>query len=107
MNIMLANVAERYSEIGIRRAVGATKKQITMLFLVESTLLTLLGGFGGLLLGFLASFCIATFGGWVVNISWWSVVLARGMAGTVGIAAGWYPAIRAANLDPIEAIRRA
>ena len=107
MNIMLANVAERYSEIGIRRAVGATKKQITMLFLVESTLLTLLGGFGGLLLGFLASFFIATFGGWVVNISWWSVVLAMGMAGTVGIAAGWYPAIRAANLDPIEAIRRA
>ena len=106
MNIMLANVAERYSEIGIRRAVGATKKQITMLFLVESTLLTLLGGLGGLLLGLIASYFIATFGGWAVNISWWSVVLAMGMAGTVGIAAGWYPALRAAKLDPIEAIRR-
>ena len=106
MNIMLANVAERCKEIGIRRAIGATKRQITTLFLVESTLLTLFGGIGGLVLGVAASFAIANFAGWSVTISAWSLFLAFCMAGLVGIVAGWYPSKRAAALDPVEAMRR-
>ncbi|MBT4585161.1 MAG: FtsX-like permease family protein [Phycisphaerae bacterium] len=106
MNIMLANVAERCKEIGIRRAVGATKKQIAMLFLIESILLTLFGGVGGLILGAIASHGIARFGGWSVSISIWSILLAFGTAGIVGLLAGWYPAKRAANLDPVDAMRR-
>jgi putative ABC transport system permease protein len=106
MNIMLANVAERCKEIGIRRAIGATKKQITMLFLAESILLTLFGGVGGLILGVCASIGIAYFGGWTVTISPWSLSLAFCMAGFVGLLAGWYPAKRAAGLDPVEAMRR-
>ncbi len=106
MNIMLANVAERCKEIGIRRAIGATKKQIARLFLVESILLTLFGGVGGLVLGVFASFGIAHFGGWSVAISFWSLLLAFCMAGIVGLVAGWYPANRAAALDPVEAMRR-
>ncbi len=106
MNIMFANVAERCKEIGIRRAVGATKKQIAMLFLIESILLTLFGGVGGLILGAIASHGIARFGGWSVSISIWSILLAFGTAGIVGLLAGWYPAKRAANLDPVDAMRR-
>jgi putative ABC transport system permease protein len=106
MNIMLANVAERCKEIGIRRAIGATKRQITTLFLVESTLLTLFGGIGGLVLGVGASFAIAQFAGWSVTISAWSLFLAFCMSGLVGIVAGWYPSRRAAALDPVEAMRR-
>ena len=106
MNIMLANVAERRKEIGIRRAIGATKRQIATLFLMESTLLTFFGGLGGLILGVGASACIAMFGGWSVMISIWSLLLAMSMAGLVGIAAGWYPAVVAASLDPVEAMRR-
>lgn len=106
MNIMLANVAERCKEIGIRRAIGATKKQIAMLFLIESILLTLFGGVGGLILGAIASHGIARFGGWSVSISIWSILLAFGTAGIVGLLAGWYPAKSAANLDPVDAMRR-
>jgi putative ABC transport system permease protein len=105
MNIMLANVAQRYKEIGIRRAIGATRVQISTLFLTESTLLTVIGGVGGVFLGICASFLIATFGGWPVHISIWSLLLAMGMAFAVGIGAGWYPSKRAAYLDPIEAMR--
>jgi putative ABC transport system permease protein len=106
MNIMLANVAERCNEIGIRRAIGATKKQIAVLFLSESILLTTFGGIGGLLLGIAASLGIAHFGGWTVSISSWSLLLAIGMAGIVGLGAGWFPAKRAASLDPVESMRR-
>jgi putative ABC transport system permease protein len=106
MNIMLANVAERCKEIGIRRAIGGTKKQIAILFLAESILLTLFGGVGGLMLGVCASFGIAHFGGWSVTISVWSLLLAFCMAGLVGLVAGWYPAKKAAALDPVEAMRR-
>lgn len=105
MNIMLANVAQRYREIGIRRAIGATRVQISSLFLMESALLTILGGIGGILLGIAASLLIAQFGGWPVHISIWSILLAMGMALCVGIGAGWYPASLAANLDPVDAMR--
>jgi putative ABC transport system permease protein len=105
MNIMLANVAERCKEIGIRRAIGATQKQVAQLFLVESVLLTCAGGLGGLVIGVLGSMAIARFGGWPVAISIWSLLIAMGMAGIVGVLAGWYPATRAAKLNPVDAMR--
>jgi putative ABC transport system permease protein len=73
---------------------------------MESILLTLIGGVGGLILGAIASHGIARFGGWSVSISIWSILLAFGTAGIVGLLAGWYPAKRAANLDPVDAMRR-
>ena len=106
MNIMLANVAQRYREIGIRRAIGATRVQISTLFLIESALLTIFGGIGGILLGITASLVIAQFGGWPIHISIWSILLAFGMAIGIGIGAGWYPARVAAKLDPVDAMRR-
>ncbi|MDG1137246.1 MAG: ABC transporter permease [Phycisphaerales bacterium] len=105
MNIMLANVAQRCHEIGIRRAIGATQKQIATLFLIESILLTLFGGVGGTLLGLAGSVAIAFFGGWPISITVWSIGVALSMAGLVGILAGYYPAIRAAKLDPVDALR--
>ncbi len=105
MNIMLANVAERCREIGIRRAIGATQKQVAMLFLVESVLLTFVGGVGGLVLGVFGSLAISRFGGWPVAITTWSMLAAMFMAGIVGVVAGWYPATRAAKLDPVDAMR--
>ncbi|MDP7008266.1 MAG: ABC transporter permease [Phycisphaerales bacterium] len=106
MNIMLANVAERCKEIGIRRAIGATKKQIALQFLFESMLLTSIGGIGGLAIGVCASIGISQFGGWSVTITPWSLLLALAMAGVVGLLAGWYPSRRAAALDPVDAMRR-
>jgi putative ABC transport system permease protein len=105
MNIMLANVAERCHEIGIRRAIGATQKQIAVLFLVESILLTIFGGIGGAILGIVGAVAIAFFGGWPISVTMWSIVMALCMAGLVGILAGYYPAVRAAKLDPVDALR--
>jgi putative ABC transport system permease protein len=105
MNIMLANVSQRCKEIGIRRAIGATQKQIALLFLTESVLLTFFGGLVGMALGVLGSMAIAYFGGWPVTVTLWSLLTALGMAGIVGVLAGYYPAIRAARLDPVDALR--
>jgi putative ABC transport system permease protein len=105
MNIMLANVSQRCKEIGIRRAIGATQKQIALLFLTESVLLTFFGGLVGMALGVLGSMAIAYFGGWPVTVTLWSLLTALGMAVIVGVLAGYYPAIRAARLDPVDALR--
>lgn len=105
MNIMFANVAERWHEIGIRRAIGATKKQIALLFLSESVLLTFFGGVGGVVLGVLGAIAIALFGNWPVSITVWSILVALAMAVTIGVLAGYYPAMRAARLHPVDALR--
>ncbi len=105
MNIMLASVLERTKEIGIRRAVGAKKHDIMVQFLVESFALAALGGIAGVLMGISIAKIVAISAGWPTIVQVWAVVLATGVALTVGLASGVYPAVRAANLDPIDALR--
>lgn len=105
MNIMLANVSERKREIGIRRAVGATKSHIVLQFLTESVLLTLVGGVAGLFLGFAAVLLIEQIAGWAVQVTVLSVVLPFCLAIFAGVFFGLYPAIQAANLEPINALK--
>jgi putative ABC transport system permease protein len=105
MNIMLVSVAERTREIGLRMAVGANRRNIRRQFLIEALILALMGGFVGALLGAAAAVAIAWKAGWPILISPWTIVLACGFAGFVGISFGLYPAHRAARLDPIVALR--
>ena len=105
MNIMLANVSERKREIGIRRAVGATKQDIIFQFLTESVLLTITGGLAGLILGFIAVICIEQLAGWAVKVTFISMFLPFALAVFAGIFFGLYPAIQAANLEPIKALK--
>jgi len=105
MNIMLVSVTERTREIGIRMAVGATERAIMTQFLVEAVTLCLLGGVIGIALGFLGARIISGLAGWPTAVSLSSVLLAVGFSAAVGIFFGYYPAKKAAGLDPIEALR--
>jgi putative ABC transport system permease protein len=110
MNIMLVSVTERTREIGLRKAIGATRKEIMQQFLAEAVLLTLTGGIIGVLGGIIASTFIALvakqfLSDWSLHIPINAIVLGVIVATVVGIAFGVYPAKRAANLDPIEALR--
>lgn len=105
MNIMLATISERTREIGIRRALGAKKRDIIVQFLSETLLLTLTGGVLGIILGSLIPFLVTYFGRMPTVITAGSLVLAFGISALVGIAFGLYPAYRAANMDPIESLR--
>jgi putative ABC transport system permease protein len=105
MNIMLVSVTERTREIGLRKAVGATRGDILSQFLVESLVLSTAGGVIGLLLGIGGSRLISALAGWATLVSPASLVMAVGFAGAVGIFFGIYPARRAAALDPIVALR--
>jgi putative ABC transport system permease protein len=105
MNIMMATVSERTREIGIRRALGAKKRDIVFQFLSETLILTLSGGLLGMGLGVLIPFFVTHFGQMRTVITGSSLVLAFGISGAVGIAFGLYPAYRAANMDPIESLR--
>ncbi len=105
MNIMLVSVTERTREIGLRRTVGATSRAIAVQFLVEATAISVVGGLVGLLLGIAAARAIAALGQWPTVISALEVALAIGFSIAIGIGAGWYPARRAAALDPIDALR--
>jgi putative ABC transport system permease protein len=105
MNIMLATVSERTREIGIRRALGARKKDIIFQFLSETLLLTFAGGILGIILGSIIPFFVTHFGNMPTVITWSSLALSFGISGAVGIAFGLYPAYRAANMDPIESLR--
>ena len=105
MNIMLATVSERTREIGIRRALGAKKRDIVLQFLSETLLLTFLGGLLGIILGSLIPFMVTHFGRMPTVITGGSLILAFGISGAVGIIFGLYPAYRAANMDPIESLR--
>ena len=106
-NVMVISVLERRSEIGVRRALGATRRHIATQFLAEATMLALLGGIGGAVLGGAATTMYARVRGWTVDVP--PVALAAGAAGAlaVGLLAGVSPAVRAARLDPAEAIRPA
>jgi len=105
MNIMLATVSERTREIGIRRALGAKKRDIIIQFLSETLMLTFLGGILGISLGSLIPFLVTYFGKMPTVITGLSLVLAFGISGAIGIIFGLYPAYRAANMDPIESLR--
>ena len=106
MNIMLASVAERTREVGVRRALGATERDIAAQFLTESWLLTAAGGVLGAVLGIAGSFLIQHFAGWPTALSPLLLLLALLMALLVGIGFGFYPALEAARLPPMEALRR-
>lgn len=105
MNIMLVTVTERTREIGLRKALGARKKTIVTQFLLESVILTFVGGVFGMVLGIIASFAFTRVAGFLFVISPGSILLAIGVSAGIGIVFGWYPARRAANLQPIEALR--
>jgi putative ABC transport system permease protein len=105
MNIMLVSVTERTREIGLRMAVGAKARHVLGQFLLESVALSVVGGAMGVGLGVGASMLIARFAGWPVDIAPRSVLIAFGFAGLVGVFFGFYPARKAARLDPIEALR--
>ena len=105
MNIMLVTVTERTREIGVRKALGATKGNILLQFLVESTILCLLGGLLGLALGAGTSALLAKYAGWQTVVTSGSAIMAFGFSAAVGMIFGIWPAKRAASLDPIDALR--
>ena len=105
MNIMLASVLERTREIGVRRAVGARRRDILVQFILESFALSAFGGLAGVLMGILIAKAVAASAGWPTLVQVWSILLATGVAVTVGIVSGLYPAVRASQLDPIESLR--
>lgn len=105
MNMMLTTVTERTREIGLRKAIGAKKRDITMQFLTEAVMLTFLGGVVGVALGWIISITVSRFAGIVTQVSLQAVILAFGVSAAIGIIFGYYPARRAASLNPIEALR--
>jgi putative ABC transport system permease protein len=105
MNMMLTTVTERIREIGLRMALGATRSDLTSQFLAEAVALTMLGGLVGIALGWLIAWAITTFSSYTTTVSMFSVLLAVGVSTAIGVVFGYYPARRAAKLDPIEALR--
>ncbi len=106
MNIMLVAVTERTREIGLRMALGATRGDILSQFALEAVTLSLIGGLIGLALGVIAAFIVGQVGGWPTQIPSWAAPLSLGFSMFVGLVFGAYPSYRAAQLDPIEALRR-
>ena len=105
MNIMLVTVTERTREIGLRQALGAQKKYLIIQFLIEATILTLVGGFVGIILGIAVSYLLSLGLKLPFTVSLPSIVLAISVSSAIGLIFGWYPAQKAANLQPIEALR--
>ena len=105
MNIMLATVLERTREIGVRRAIGARARDIRSQFVIESFAISLIGGVSGIIIGIVLARIVAAYAGWPTVITIWSLVLSTGVSITVGLVSGIYPAARAAELNPVEALR--
>ncbi len=105
MNIMLVSVTERTREIGIRMAIGAKSRDVLIQFMIESIFISFIGGFIGILLGIGVSIIVSKFGGWPVTVTPTSIVIAFSFSAIIGIFFGWYPARKAANLNPIDALR--
>jgi putative ABC transport system permease protein len=105
MNMMLTTVTERTKEIGLRKAIGAKRRDINIQFLSEAVMLTFIGGFVGIILGWLISFIVTSAGIIATQVSLSSVLLAFGVSAGIGIIFGYYPARRAAMLNPIDALR--
>jgi putative ABC transport system permease protein len=106
MNIMLVSVTERTFEIGLRKALGATRKQMLLQFMIESSVLTTCGGILGLLLAILLAWTVSITTGVTMTVTFIYVVLAVGVSGGIGMIAGIYPAFKASRLDPIVALAR-
>lgn len=105
MNMMLTNVTERTREIGLRKAIGAKGKDISMQFLIESITLTVIGGIVGVLVGMMIAWGLTFFGVMQAEVTSFSVLLACGVSALIGVVFGYYPAKRAAKLNPIDALR--
>lgn len=105
MNIMYVSVTERTREIGLRMSIGAKGRDILAQFLIEAILISVTGGLIGVLLGIGSSWVVKWAANWPVYVEWYSVVLSFAVCTVTGIFFGWYPAQKASNLDPIEAIR--
>jgi putative ABC transport system permease protein len=105
MNMMLTNVTERIREIGLRKAIGATRSDITSQFLAEAVALTMVGGLIGIALGWIIATAVSAVSTFEMGLSVGSVALAFGVSTAIGLVFGYYPARRAAMLDPIEALR--
>ena len=105
MNIMLVSVSERTKEIGLRKAIGATKRAVLLQFLIEAIIVSILGGIIGILFGIASSVLLAKIAKWAISISPSSVMMAFGFSAMVGIIFGYLPARKASRLSPIEALR--
>ncbi|MCX7034324.1 MAG: FtsX-like permease family protein, partial [Arenimonas sp.] len=105
MNIMLVSVTERTREIGLRKAVGARRFDILSQFLAEAAVVTVVGGVAGIALGWIVTTVMSAITGWTTSVSLSSVLLAFFFSGSIGVIFGFYPARKAAQLDPIEALR--
>jgi macrolide transport system ATP-binding/permease protein len=105
MNIMLVSVKERIKEIGLRKAIGARRKDILIQFLIESSLLTLAGGVLGVLLGAGISILISVLANWSIMISASAIFMSTFFSILIGIGFGLWPAVQASRLNPIEALR--
>jgi len=105
MNMMMTTVTERTREIGLRKAIGAKRSDISLQFLTEAVLLTFLGGFFGIILGWTLALGISRFGGITTKVSSFSIILAFSVSALIGILFGYWPAQKAAKLNPIEALR--
>jgi putative ABC transport system permease protein len=105
MNIMLVSVTERTREIGIRMAIGARGSDVMVQFLVESVVLSLIGGLAGVALGFGGAALLSHFTGWSTSVPPATVALALGFSGAIGVFFGFHPARKAAALNPIQALR--
>ncbi|KKS77350.1 MAG: ABC transporter, permease protein [Parcubacteria group bacterium GW2011_GWC1_43_11b] len=105
MNMMLTTVTERTREIGLRKAIGAKRRDISLQFLIEAIALTFIGGAIGIFLGWLVSFLVTYFGVLQTSVSWYSILLAFGVSALIGIIFGYYPARRASAMNPIDALR--
>lgn len=105
MNIMYVTVTERTKEIGLRMSIGAKNRDILLQFLLESTILSLIGGIIGIIFGLLLSYVVSSFLNWPVVISTTAIVVAFLVCTVIGVFFGWYPAKKAASLDPINALR--
>ncbi|MCI0661616.1 MAG: ABC transporter permease [Acidobacteria bacterium] len=105
MNIMLANILERTREIGVRRAIGARRRDIWQQFLIEALTISFLGGLIGVLFGFIVSRVVALYAEWNTVVTGTSIAMSFGVSAAVGLIFGLYPAVRASRLDPVEALR--
>ena len=105
MAIMMISVTERTREIGVRKALGARRREILWQFLIEAIFLTSMGGLLGIVFGSAIGLTVHWLSGFPVSLPWWSFALGIGFSASVGIFFGLFPAFKASRLDPIEALR--